>query len=115
MQDLIPPGMTDAAMWAVIVGFFSPIVLNFILNAEWPRATKAIIAFVFSAVVGTVTAIIAGAYEGMGIPSAILLTFVVSIAAYQNFWKQVAPNMQRNSEKTPVVEDNPPVTKPPAI
>jgi hypothetical protein len=90
--------MTDAAMWAVIVGFISPLVLNFIISATWPAWVKALIAFGFSAIVGTVTAIIAGAYEGLGIPSTILLTAVVAITAYQSFWKQVAPNLQRGSE-----------------
>ena len=89
MNDLIPAEMTDASMWAVIVGFFSPVVLNFILSATWQTWVKSVLTFVFSAVVGTVTAIIAGAYEGLGIPSAILLTLVVAITAYQNFWKQV--------------------------
>lgn len=99
MNDLIPAEMTDAAMWAVVVGFISPVVYNLIIKATWPAWAKAALAFVFSAIVGTITAIIAGAYEGLGIPSTILLTSVVAITAYQNFWKQVAPNMQRGSEE----------------
>ncbi len=98
MNELIPSEMTDAAMWAVIVGFVSPLVLNFIINATWASWVKALVAFGFSAVIGTVTAIIAGAYEGLGIPSTILLTAVVAITSYQSFWKQVAPNLQRGSE-----------------
>src|SRR5687768_6328895 len=99
MNELIPSGMTDAAMWAVIVGFVSPLALNFIVSATWPAWVKAVSAFVFSAILGTVTAFIAGVYEGLGIPSMILLTLVVSITSYQNFWKQVAPHMQRDAAK----------------
>lgn len=98
MNDLMPVEMTDAAMWAVIVGFLSPLALNVIVKATWPAWVKSLIAFVFSAVVGSITAVIAGAYEGLGIPSTILLTLVVAITSYQNFWKQVAPTMQRGSE-----------------
>lgn len=99
MNDLIPTEVTDAALWAVIVGFFMPVVINLIVNAQWSSAWKSIAAFAASAVAGAGVAIFTGAYEGLGVPSAILLTFVVAISSYQNWWKQVAPNMQRNSEK----------------
>lgn len=97
MNDLIPADMTDASMWAVIVGFFIPVILNFIVSATWRPWVKSAIAFVASAVAGAGTAFFTGAYEGLGIPSTILLTFVVSIAAYSQFWKQIAPTMQRNA------------------
>lgn len=99
MSDLIPVEMTDAALWAVIVGFFMPIVINFIVSATWDARKKAVVAFVASAVAGAGTALFTGAYAGLGIPSAILLTFVVAITSYQNWWRQVAPTMQRDSEK----------------
>ncbi|WQY99837.1 hypothetical protein [Microbacterium phage MO526] len=97
MDNLIPADMTDAAMWAVIVGFFVPVVINFIVSATWSPATKAAVAFVVSAIAGAGTAFFTGAYEGLGVPSAILLTFVVAIASYSQFWKQVAPTMQRGA------------------
>ncbi|UDL16237.1 membrane protein [Microbacterium phage Kozie] len=97
MDNLIPADMTDAAMWAVIVGFFVPVVINFIVSATWSAATKAAVAFVVSAIAGAGTAFFTGAYAGLGIPSAILLTFVVAIASYSQFWKQVAPTMQRGA------------------
>lgn len=87
MTDLIPTGMTDAAMWAIIVGFVSPLALKYIVNSEWLTQVKTLVAFLFSAVVGTITAVIAGAYSGLGIPSTILLTLVVSITSYENFWR----------------------------
>lgn len=97
MNDLIPADMTDAAMWAVIIGFFIPVVMNFLLNAAWPSWLKSVLAFVASAIAGAGAAFFTGAYEGLGVPSAILLTFVVAIAAYSQFWKQVAPTMQRGA------------------
>ncbi|UOE45461.1 hypothetical protein [Agromyces larvae] len=94
---LVPDTMTDAAMWAVIVGFFIPVIINIIVSATWPAWAKSVTAFAVSAVAGAGTAWFTGAYAGLGIPSAILLTFVVAIAAYSQFWRKVAPTMQRGS------------------
>lgn len=98
MDIEIPQAMGDAAMLALVVGFLSPIVLNFIIKATWPSWVKSLTAFGFSAVVGVITALVAGAYDGLSIVSTVLLTLVVAITSYQNFWKQVAPNMQRGTE-----------------
>lgn len=95
--DWIPQNMNDAAMWSLIVGFFLPIIVNFIVNATWSPAVKSLVAFAAAVVVGVITAVVTGAYAGLGIPSAILLTLVVAITSYQNFWKQVAPTMQRGA------------------
>lgn len=97
MDIVIPEGMTDAALLAVIIGFLSPLVLNFIVSATWPAWAKSLAAFLFAAVAGVLTAWITGAFQGLSIISTVLLILVVSITAYQNFWKQIAPNMQRNA------------------
>lgn len=94
MDNLVPAGMTDTAMLAIIVGFFSPLVLNFLVSVAWRQWVKALVAFIFSAIVGTITALLTGSYEGLGVPSTVLLTLVVAITAYENFWKPVTPNMQ---------------------
>lgn len=99
MDIAIPEGMTDAALLSVIIGFLAPLVLNFIVSATWPAWAKSLAAFAFSAVAGVLTAIVTGALDGLSIVSTILLILVISITAYQNFWKQVAPNLQRDSEK----------------
>ena len=99
MNELITTDMSEAAMWALIVGFLTPIVLKWVVNAEWKPWVKTVVSLVFSAVVGTITALIAGAYEGLGIPATILLTFVVSITAYQNFWSKVGVTNRNTDEK----------------
>lgn len=97
MNDLIPEGMTDTAMWAVVVGFVSPLVLKFLIAAKWRPWVKSAVAFLFSAIIGTLTALLTGAFEGLGIPSTILLVLVVSIASYKGFWDNVVPTMQRGA------------------
>ncbi len=99
MDIVIPEGMTDAALLSVIIGFLAPLVLNFIVSATWPAWAKSLAAFVFAAVAGVLTAWITGALSGLSILSTILLILVISITSYQNFWKQIAPNLQRGSEK----------------
>jgi Na+-transporting methylmalonyl-CoA/oxaloacetate decarboxylase gamma subunit len=105
MDIVIPEGMTDAALLAVIIGFLAPLVLNFIVSATWPAWAKSLAAFAFAAVAGVLTAWITGAFEGLSIVSTVLLILVVSITAYQNFWKQVAPNMQRDAAKAEAIKE----------
>lgn len=81
--------MTDAAMWALIVGFLSPALLRFLISATWRGWMKSAAAFIWSAIAGGVTAWLTGAYQGLGLVSTILLTLVVSITAYQGFWRDL--------------------------
>jgi hypothetical protein len=104
MDIVIPEGMGDAAMLALVIGFLAPLVLNFIINATWPKWVKPLVAFAFAAVAGVITAWVTGAFEGLSIVSTILLILVVSITAYQNFWLKVAPNLQRGSEAKAALE-----------
>lgn len=97
MDIAIPEGMTDAALLSVIIGFLAPLVLNLIVSATWPAWAKSLAAFAFAAVAGVLTALVTGALDGLSIVSTILLILVISITAYQNFWKQIAPNLQRGS------------------
>jgi ABC-type transport system involved in cytochrome c biogenesis permease subunit len=92
--SLLPPEMSNAALFAIIVGFIQPLVLQFILNSKWSASTQALAAFVFSILTGSATAYFAGAFTGLGIVTTILLVAVVSIAFYRGFWKQVTPNLK---------------------
>jgi hypothetical protein len=105
MEITIPEGMEDAALLAIIIGFFSPLVLNLIINANWKSWVKSLVAFGFAAVAGVLTAWVSGAFEGLPVLSTVLLILVVSITAYQNFWKQVAPNLQRGSKEKAAADE----------
>jgi len=94
MNIEIPQGLTDAAMWSLVVGFFSPIVLDLIIQTGWSTRIQSIVAFLFSAVVGAVTALLTGAFTGAGVVTTILLVFVVAISTYKGFWKGVAPDLK---------------------
>ena len=106
MIDLIPAFKSVTSMGAIVVGFFWPLGLNLIVNARWEKWLKSVVAFLAAAVIGTVTAFLTGSYEGLGIPSAILLTFVVSIAAYENFWRNLQL-VNRGTAQVKETEDAP--------
>lgn len=87
--------LANAASWAIVVGFIQPIVLQFLLQAKWSAKVQAVLAFLFSMVVGTFTAFFAGAFDSVqSVVSIALLVAVVSIASYRGFWKAVTPNMK---------------------
>jgi ABC-type transport system involved in cytochrome c biogenesis permease subunit len=93
--SLLPPEMSNAALFAIIVGFIQPLVLQFLLQSKWSSQVQAIAAFVFSILTGGATAYFAGAFTGLGIITTILLVAVVSIAFYRGFWKQVTPGLKQ--------------------
>lgn len=87
--------MTDAAMWALIVGFLSPLVIAVVQRPEWKDWARALVTFVYCLIAGAVTAYLNGAMEGRSLVSTILLVFVVAIAAYRGLWKDVgAPQIE---------------------
>lgn len=91
----IPAGLTNAAMWAIVVGFLQPIVLQFILQSKWSARVQALAAFGFSVITGGLTAYFTGAFENVGsLVTVILLVAVASISSYQGFWKKVTPDLK---------------------
>jgi hypothetical protein len=94
----IPEDLSNAALWAIVIGFFQPVILNLLLQSKLSDRLQAVVAFIVSVVVGGLTAFFAGAFDGVGIVTAILLVLVVSISTYKGFWKPVAPNMKAGSD-----------------
>lgn len=86
--------LTNAAMWAIIVGFFQPVVLQFILQSNWSKNVQALAAFAFSIISGGVTAYFTGAFEGLSLVTTILVVAVSSITFYKGFWKNVAGDLK---------------------
>lgn len=79
--------MTDLELWAVIVGFFVPVVLSVINQPTWSSRRKSTVAFIFAVFVGAITAWLQGDLNGRSVVSAILLVLVLSITTYKGFWK----------------------------
>lgn len=94
MDIALPAEMTDLALWTAIVAFFAPVILDIIIQSGWSKRVQSLVAFLASAVIGIVSAFFSGAFNGLGIVTGILLAFVVTITAYQGFWKRVVPDLK---------------------
>lgn len=79
--------LTDAAMWAIIVGFLTPPVLSIIQQPTWATHVRAVLTFIWCAVAGAGTAYFTGAFNGRSVITCILLVLVSAIATYKGLWK----------------------------
>jgi len=98
--------MTDLQMWALVVGFLSPIVLAIINQPTWSAPVKSFVAFVWSAIVAAVTLWLSpNSFDGKNLISTFLLVFVTAVATYRGFWKtsNIAPQIQAATSPKPAV------------
>jgi len=93
--------MTNVAMWALIVGFFSPLVLAVIQQPGWSNPVRSVVAFLYSAVAAAGTIFFTNGNSFTGTDnkdwvSTFLFVFVSTIAFYRGFWKttNVAPKLE---------------------
>lgn len=80
----------NLAMWSLVVGFFSPIVISMLQQPGWSNQVRALVAFIFCALVAIPTAYFAGDLEGKDYVASGLLILVTAIASYRDFWKPTA-------------------------
>lgn len=100
MEIEIPQGASNLVLWTSIVAFFAPVVLNLIIQSGWSKRVQSIVAFLASAVIGIVSAFFSGTFTGVGLVTGILIAFVVTIAAYKGFWKNVTPELKEKTSIT---------------
>lgn len=88
--------VTDAQMWALIVGFLSPLLIAVVQQPRWSNRFRVLVTVVWSAVAGAGTAYFAGEFSGRGVVSAGLVVCVTAIATYSNLWKpsRIAPMIE---------------------
>jgi biotin transporter BioY len=100
--------MSNADMWALIVGFFVPPIESIIQQPTWPRWFKSIVMFVVSIVVGMGTMYFAGTLqfgtytERKDLITVILLVMVTTITTYNGLWKPttIAPKIEQATSPT---------------
>ena len=98
MEIEVPSEISNLVLWTMVVSFFSPVALDFILQSKWTDRIQSLVAFATSGIIGITTAYFSGAFSGVGIVTAVLLAFVVTISAYKGFWKKVAPNLKEATD-----------------
>jgi hypothetical protein len=84
------------ALWLLVAGFVSPLVIAVIQQSRWSARRQSIVAFCFYVVVAAVTAWLAGIFTTAGVIVAVLVIFVTAGNSYKLLWKPtgVAPAIQ---------------------
>jgi hypothetical protein len=88
--------------WQIIIGFFLPLLLSLIIQSGFSRPVQAILAFIVSLVVTSVTMLIRGdldAFDATNYSAAVLSVFGFSIVFYQGWWKPtgIAPAIEERT------------------
>ena len=87
MLLLDAPVATNALMWAGIVGFLSPIALQFITAVSKDSRVQAAVAFVFELIIAVPTVYFAGNLDLGNYVKTALVVVTLAIAGYHGFWK----------------------------
>lgn len=80
---------TNAAMWAGIVGFLTPLVIQTITKSHASRQVQSLIAFGFSLVVAVPTAYFAASLNVHDYVQSALIVFTLAMVTYEHLWKPV--------------------------
>lgn len=88
--------MSNLQMWALIVGFFMPVVLSIIVQTGWSTQIQAVLTFLASLVAGAGTAYFQGDLTGKRFVEASLVVLVTAVATYHGSWKPsgIAPAIE---------------------
>ncbi len=78
---------TNAAMWATIVGFLSPLVIQFITRSIPDRRMQAISAFVFCLLIAIPTEAFAGDLTFRDWARSAMIVFIGAMVSYESLWK----------------------------
>ena len=79
--------MGNLEMWSLIVGFFLPSVISFLVQTGWSQRLQSVVMFVACAVAALVTVYLQGDLTGERFVEAGLVILVTTIATYKGFWK----------------------------
>ncbi len=92
--------MTNASMWALIVGFFLPHVIAIVQQPGWSSGLRSVITFLscVGAAIGTVL-IQLGHWNWHDWVGSTLLILVTAIATYKGLWKPIglSPAIERKT------------------
>ncbi|MET9293460.1 hypothetical protein [Streptomyces sp. NPDC003077] len=95
--------MTNAQMWALIVGFASPLLISVVNQPQWSGAVRTAIQVVVSVLVGLGSAYFAGDFAGKDVVTSILVAAVAAISAYKGVFKPsgIAPKVEKATSPAP--------------
>lgn len=89
---VVADAMNNLQMWDLIVGFFLPAVLAFIVQHHWSDQIRAVLAFLASLVAAIGTVLIQqGGWDWDEWIGSSLLILVTAITTYKGFWIKAHP------------------------
>lgn len=93
--------VSDAQMWALIVGFVSPLLIAVVQRPSWSGPRRTAVAIGWSFVSGGVTAYFADELTGRSLVSCFLVVAVTAIASYQSIWvpTKIAPWIEAKTSR----------------
>ena len=91
--------LTDAEMWALIIGYISPPLIAIVQQSHWGAALKSTVMLLASLLIGGGTSYFAGDFDGRTVVTCVLTAAVAAGAAYHTLWKPsgVAPRIERST------------------
>lgn len=85
---------------------FSPLLIQFVQNVNWPKAAKAAVAMLCAGIIGIGSAYVAGKltslpldWSGYVVDAAITMPYV--LAVYDKIWHPLGASAQRGQPTTP--------------
>lgn len=102
-MEPIPGGMTDLAMWSMLVGFAAPPVVALVNSSNWRPWTRALVTAVICVLIGGMTAYLTGDLSGRRWISAALVVATAAILSYRAYWRPsgIAPALERATSPGP--------------
>lgn len=83
----LDPDMSNLEMWAILSGFFLPIVIARIQSAQWSDETRAVAGFAVCLVAGVAQVYLQNLLIWTDIVRTLLFTMMAAYIFYLAFWK----------------------------
>lgn len=93
-SDVLQYAQSNAALFAALIAFFSPLVIAFVQQPKWPYWARTVVTVLSSAAVGVGGAYFSGQFQAKTAVSGVLLALVVTTMAYEHVFKSAARRIE---------------------
>lgn len=98
--------ITDAQMWALVVGFISPLLIAVVQQPRWRGPIRVLVTLGWAVVTAFGTAYFTGEFSGRGVLSCFLVIAVTAISSYQSIWvpTRIAPAIEARTSRHATIQ-----------
>lgn len=95
--------VTEAQLWALVVGFFLPPFLAVLQQPHWTGPKRVTLTLTVGLLAGAATAAATDQFSLSGVVAATLVVTVTTIATYQSIWRasRIAPWIESRTTRRP--------------